>query len=247
MFHNTLMLKRYFVGATLGVFAGTLLYCIFPLKFKGEAVIKIGMISLDQYIEPIPVVLERLKSNAFISVVEKKIKRPEVLRLLDVKEGRGYSVKPIKNSDSIIINITADSAELVRTTIDSVVEELISIHTDILYEHNSFIRSELLKNEAELEYLNKRITTTLTADSVKRNEMVTGLQFLELQHNRDVTLKYSNDLRSGMFYAGRNTSLVYAPSVLEENIFYSVWRASLFGAFFGVFMIFLWSGFTRRG
>ena len=245
MFNKSPILKKYLVGALLGLLVGVLIHYVAPRKFTGDAYIQIGMTSTNQYIEPIALAIERLRSVYFLSVVAKKINRPEALNLLNEK-GAGYSIKLLKGSEIIIVSVTADSAELVRTILDSVVEEIASVHADILYKKNSPIRDVLLKNEAKLEGLNKRVKAFIADSAGKQNDLIVWLQLNELQHKRDVIVGMSFDL---MFNKSKeyNTSLLaYQIAPSEKNILYSLWRASLFGALLGVFVILLSSMFTRR-
>lgn len=244
MFNKSPILKKYLVGALLGLLVGVLIHYVAPRKFTGDAYIQIGMTQKNKYIEPITLAIERMRSVYFLSVVAKKINRPEFLDLLNEKEA-GYSIKLLKGSEVIIVSVTADSAELVRTILDSVVEEIASVHADILYKKNSFIRDELLKNEARLEGLNKSIKAIIADSAGKQNDLIVWLQLNELQLKRDVIV----DMSSGLMFNKSeeyNTSLAYQTAPSEKNILYSLWRASLFGALLGVFVILLSSMFTRR-
>ena len=241
MFNKSPILKKYLIGALLGLLVAVLLHYVAPRKFTAEALIQLGVNSQNVDIEAPGVVMERLKSSHFVSAVAKRANQVEIIKFLDIKRGADYTVKPIKDSNVLIIKIVGDSEEFVRTTMDAVVEEIISVHADILYKNNSLTRSYLLKNEARLTDLNKRIAAIDAANDGKQDALRVTMQLIrELIHNN-----FSD--RALRQFAERNTSLVYPISVLEKNIFNPLWRASLFGALFGVFMIFLWSGFTRRG
>lgn len=241
MFNKSPILKKYLIGALLGLLVVVLLHYVAPRKFTAEALIQVGVNSENVGIEAPGVIMERLKSSHFVSAVAKRANQVEIIKFLDIKRGADYTVKPIKDSNALIIKIVGDSEEFVRTTMDAVVEEIISVHADILYKNNSLTRSYLLKNEARLTDLNKRIAAIDAADAGKQDASRVTMQLIrELIHNN-----FSD--RALRQFAERNTSLVYPISVLEKNIFNPLWRASLFGALFGVFVIFLWSGFTRRG
>ena len=246
MFNKSPILKKYLIGALLGLLVAVLLHYVAPRKFTAEALIQIGVNSENVGIEGPGVIMERLKSSHFVSAVAKRANQVEIIKFLDIKRGADYTVKPIKDSNALIIKIVGDSEEFVRTTMDAVVEEIISVHADILYKNNLPIRSELLKSEAILADLNKRIATIDAADAGKQNALSVTMQLMELQRLKELVRNNSSDIALRQF-AARNTSLVYPISVLEKNIFNPLWRASLFGALFGIFVIFLWSGFTRRG
>lgn len=246
MFNKSPILKKYLIGALLGLLVAVLLHYVAPRKFTAEALIQVGVNSENVGIEAPGVIMERLKSSHFVSAVAKRANQVEIIKFLDIKRGADYTVKPIKDSNALIIKIVGDSEEFVRTTMDAVVEEIISVHADILYKSNSLTRSDLLKNEARLTDLNKRIAAIDAADAGKQDELRVMMQLIELQRIRELIHNNSSD-RALRQFAERNTSLVYPISVLEKNIFNPLWRASLFGALFGVFVIFLWSGFTRRG
>lgn len=246
MFNKSPILKKYLIGALLGLLVAVLLHYVAPRKFTAEALIQIGVNSENVDIEAPGVIMERLKSSHFVSAVAKRANQVEIIKFLDIKRGADYMVKPIKDSNALIIKIVGDSEEFVRTTMDAVVEEIISVHADILYKNNLPIRSELLKSEAILADLNKRIATIDAADAGKQNALSVTMQLMELQRLKELVRNNSSDIALRQF-AARNTSLVYPISVLEKNIFNPLWRASLFGALFGIFVIFLWSGFTRRG
>ena len=246
MFNKSPILKKYLIGALLGLLVAVLLHYVAPRKFTAEALIQIGVNSENVGIEGPGVIMERLKSSHFVSAVAKRANQAEIVKLLDIKRGADYTVKPIKDSDALIIKIAGYSEELVRATMDAVVEEIISVHADILYKRNSLTRSELLEHEARLADLNKRIATIDALDAGKRDALKVQVQLIEIQRIRELFLN-NQSLFSLRKFAERNTFLVYPISVLERNTFTPLWSASLFGALFGIFVIFLWSGFTRRG
>ena len=246
MFNKSPILKKYLIGALLGLLVAVLLHYVAPRKFTAEALIQIGVNSENVGIEAPGVIMERLKSSHFVSAVAKRANQAEIVKLLDIKRGADYTVKPIKDSNALIIKIAGYSEELVRATMDAVVEEIISVHADILYKRNSLTHSELLEHEARLADLNKRIATIDALDAGKRDALKVQVQLIEIQRIKELFLN-NQSLFALRKFAERNTFLVYPISVLEKNTSTPLWSASLFGALFGIFVIFLWSGFTRRG
>jgi hypothetical protein len=256
MFNIKKRMRDYIVGVVLGLLAGAVLYFVQPVQWKGQALVRIGQISQNQNqnqnqniysIEPLPTLVERLKSRSFVLAVAKRAKNSEIGELLDIDKRSGLTVKPVKNSDSLIITVIGGSAELVQDSIDSVVAELISKHDAILDAYQADIRKELSRLDFEIDVLSKRLATILDSNVVDRGKSVEernfafGFEVIELQHNLDYKLNRASVLRESISSANiRPTSLIEPTFVSEKRVFSKLWRACLFGTLSGVFLSVLW-------
>lgn len=233
----------YLIGAVLGLLFGAMLYFVQPVKWKGQALVKIGQISQNQnqsqsqnFIEPLETVIERLKSRSFIQAVAQRAKRDDINKLLNVDEDAGMAIKSTRNADALIITVVGSSAELVRDTIDSVVAELVFKHNTILNAHQADIRKELARLDLEQDALLNRLSMVLKG---KANE--TGFVVMTIQHDMDYKLTRSSQLRESISSANvRPTSLIEDASVTEKRIFSSLWRACLLGLLTGIFLSAIW-------
>ena len=250
MMLNQNNIKRYLIGTLLGLLTGAILYFVQPVKWKGQVLVRVGQILQNQNssaIEPLSTVVERLKSRMFIQAVAERVKKDEIAAWLNVDEGAGMTIKPTRNSDSLEIIVVGGSSELVRTAIDGVVAEVVSKHDAILKAHQADSRKELARLDSEIDVLSKRMAVADEKSSEDRGVMA-GLLIMTTQSALQFKLNRASLLREAMSSANiRPTSALEPPSISEWRIFSSLWRVSLFGALFGVFVIFLWSGFTRRG
>lgn len=245
-----MMLKQntkqwYLIGASLGVLVGALLYFVQPVKWKGQALIRIGQLSQNlsqnnSSIEPLPVVVERIKSRAFIQAVAERAKKNEIMAMLNVDEGAGLSVKPTRNSDALQIVVVGNSAELVRASIDGVAAEIISKHDDLLKNYIADSIKELSTIESEINALSKRIS--LADEKLSReNGSIAGLVIIATQPALEFKLNRASILREGVSSTNiRRTVLVENPSITERRLFSSLWRACLFGALVGILLSTLW-------
>lgn len=258
MFNVKKSMGWYLVGVLLGVLVGAILYFVQPVQWKGQALVRIGQISQNQNqnqnqtlntysIEPLPTVAERLKSRSFIQAVAERAKRSEIVALLNVDEDAGLTVKPTRNSDSLIITVVGGSAELVRASIDSIVAELVSKHDAILDAYQADIRKELARLDSERDVLSRRLATMLDGQAVANprsaegKNLATGFVIMAIQHDLEYKLNRSSMLRESISSANiRPTSLIEPASISERRIFSSLWRACLFGALSGVFLSAIW-------
>jgi len=245
---------KYLIGAVLGLLAGAILYFGQPVKWKGEAIVRIGQILQNQTqnqnsfsIEPLATVIERLKSRAFIQAVAERAKRNEIMSLLNIDEDAGLTIKPTRNSDSLIITVVGSSAELVRISINSIAEELVSKHDALIAAYEADIRKEISMLNSEIDVLSKRLASMLDGQAVARPKpvdergLVTGFGVMAIQHELDYKLNRSSLLRESISSANiRPTSLIESASVSKRRMFSSVWRACLFGTLLGVFLSVLW-------
>ena len=159
-------IKWYLIGAVLGLLIGATLYFVQPVKWKREAFVRIGQISqnlnlnLNQnnfFIEPLLTLVDRLKSRSFIQAVAERVKKDELVTLLNVEEGANMTIKPNRNGNSIEIIVVGDSSELVRVAIDGVVAEIVSRHDTILIAYLADYRKELARLDLEIDVLSKRM------------------------------------------------------------------------------------------
>lgn len=246
MINMKITMKKYLIGGMLGLSVGAILYLIQPVEWKAQALVRIGQISQNQNtfsVEPLTVVIERLKSKSFSLAVGERAK----INLLDGDKVAGLTVKPIRNSDSIIITVIGGSAELVKASIDGIVAELISRHDAILEVYQSDVRKELSRLDSEISVLAKRMATDVdgrvVASGKHANEigLHTGFEMIQMQHELDYKLNRSSLLRQSISSAYlRPTSLIEAPSISEQHILSKLWQACLFGTLVGIFLSMLW-------
>ncbi|MHB8741983.1 MAG: hypothetical protein ACYC9L_02575 [Sulfuricaulis sp.] len=256
MFNIPRRMKVHLIGIVLGLLAGTVLYFIQPIQWKGQALVRIGQISQSQgyseaqniySIEPAATVVERIKSHSFIIAVAKRAKRNEIVRLLDADKGSGLTVKQIRNSDSLVISVDSDSPELAQTTIDSIVAELISNHDAFLDVYTADIRKELSRLDSEISGLSKQIAMASDRRAITSGKptegkgLVAGFTFMTLQHDLDKKMDRYFELREAISSENiRSTSLVEPTSVSKQRIFSTLWRACLFGSLFGILLSVIW-------
>lgn len=245
-------MKRYLIGAMLGLLAGAILYFVQPVKWKAQALVRVGQTSQNQNqnsfpIEPLPTVVERLKSRAFVEAVAKRAKKNEVVALINIEEKAGMTIQPTKNSDSIVITIVDGSSELARTTTDAVVNELIFKHNVILQTYQNDIIKELSKLDAEADALSKRIVMATEAMRIPNCNFsegrgaVAGFFIMMLQRDLEFKLNRSSLLREAISSVNnRSTSLLEPVSISERRLFSSLWRASLLGALSGILLSAIW-------
>ncbi len=231
--------RWYLAGTMLGLFAGSAMFFFLPVQWEGQALIRIGQIASNP-VEPLPTVVERLKSRSFQQAVANRANMDEISALLDVDQGAGLIIKPTKNSDSLLITIVGGSAELVHASANSIVAELISRHDAIISAYQTDIHKELSNLDLEINVLSKRLAAMLEGQAIARPKpadermLVTGFGAMAIQHELDYKLNRSSLLRESISSANiRPTSLIECVSVSKRRVFYSTWRAFLFGALLG--------------
>lgn len=250
MFNLKKNMGKYLIGSALGLLAGAILYSIQPVPWRGQALVRIGQISQNQninFVEPSTTVIERLKSRSFIQSVAERAKRKEIVALLDVEEGAGLTVKPTKIGDFLVITVTGDSAELVRVSIEAIVEELVSKHNVIINVYQADIRKELSKLDLEVGVLSKRLTKMLDGQVVvspklgEEKGFVTGFGVIATQRDLEFKLNRSSLLRESISSSNiRPTSLIEPASVSERRLFPSLWRTCLLGTLLGIVFSAIW-------
>ena len=239
--------KKRFGGLIFGVVVGFLLgavaYFVQPIHWKGQALValvRIGQMSPSQSnfssIEPMTTAIDRLRSNSFVQGVAKRAKKSEVAALLNVDEEDGMAIKQTRNGDSLVITIVGNSSELVKTSIDAVVAELIFKHEVLLNDYERDIRKELLTLDVEVNAIYKRMEA-----ASERSGMATGFTILASQNILEEKLKRASLLRESISSANiRPTSLLEPTSISERQIFSSLWRTCLLGALLGVVLSEVW-------
>lgn len=242
-------IEGYLIGAVLGLLAGALLYFVQPVKWKGQVLVRVGQISQSQSqsqsqisssLEPLPTVVERLKSRSFIQAVAERAKRDEITALLNADEGAGMTIKPTRNSDSLEIIVVGGSLELVRAAIEGVVAEIVSKHDALLKAYQADSQKELARLDSEIDVLSKRTVVTDEKLSEGRGIMA-GLLIMATQSALEFKLNRASSLREAMSSANiRPTSVLETPSISERRMFSSLWRACLFGALVGICLSAIW-------
>jgi len=235
-------LKIYSISVLAGLIIGLLTYYLQPVKWQGEAIIKIGHKAQGisgNLIEPIPLVSERLKSTSFIIRVAERTKSEKIFSLLS----NGVSIKPIRNSDAIKIILIGDSEELVRLAVDSISEELLQEHNEILDEYKSDVIKQLTKLEEEIETISQRkqevyknkslLNTAPTSEQI----LASGLELLSIQLELDNKLNEVSKLKQ---IIGKNnireTNLVEPTYTSQQKIFNSLSQTCLLGALLGLML-----------
>lgn len=243
--------KLYILGGSLGLFLGVCLYFVQPLRWKGQALVRIGQFSQAQTqtdssnyssssIEPLSTAVERLKSTSFIKAVAQRAKNEELTKLLNVDEGGGMVIRPTRNGDSLEITVSAGSEEMARAAIDAIASELVSKHQAILNLYQADAQKELAQLETQIEVLSKRIET-FTDKGSSGDKAVAGLVILATQPVLEHKVNLALGLRKSLSGANtRPTSLVEATAVSEKRAFTSLWRACLFGALSGILLSAIW-------
>ena len=254
---NIKKMRGYIVGVVLGILSGAVLYFVQPIQWEGKALVRIGVSKsqgLNQNqnqnpysIEPQSTVIERLKTHSFVLAAAKRAKNSAIGKLLDVDKGSELTVKPVKNSDALIITVVAASAELVQASIDSIVAELISKHDAILDAYQVDIRKELSRLDFEIDVLSKRMATILdskvlaSGKPAEERGLTVGFEAIAIQHDLDYKLNRASVLRESISSANiRPTSLIEPTFISEKRVFSKLWRACLFGTLSGVFLSVLW-------
>jgi hypothetical protein len=255
-------MTKYLIGVVLGLLIGVVLYFFQPVQWKGQALVRIGQITQSQSqsqsqssssIEPLTTVVERLKSRSFVQAVAERGKRNEIVAMLNVEEKAGMTIKPTRNSDSLVITVVGNSSELVRASIEAVVVELISKHDAILNAYKTDIQKELSRLDAEVDILSKHIAImsdgAMSGSSCKPSEgkgVIAGFSIMTLESQLEYKLNRSSLLREAISSANiRRTSLIEPTSISEQRIFSSLLRPCLFGALLGIFLSALWVRWGR--
>jgi len=239
--------KIYLVGTILGAIVGSTIYFLQPVSWKGQALIRIGQIIQNQgqsqsssTIEPVPTVIERIKSRSFAHAVAERSQVKEVETLLDVDQQSGMTAKQTRNGDSVEITVIGGSFELVHAAIEAVAAEIVAQHDALFNDYLADSTKELAKIDTEIEMLSKRIDLATNKLS-KENSTVAAILIISTQPALEFKLNRASLLRETASSSNiRRTSLIASPSITERHLFSSLWRASLFGALLGILFSAIW-------
>jgi hypothetical protein len=244
-------LQGYLFAAALGAIFGFVVYFMQPVSWKGQALIRIGQITQNQNqnqnqgqssptIEPIPTVIERIKSRSFVHAVAERAQIKEVEALLNVDQQSGMTAKQTRNGDSVEISVIGGSSELVRAATEAVASEIVAQHDVLFKNYLADSNKELDKIDAEIKVLSKRIELATNRLS-KENAAVAAILIISTQPALEFKLNRASLLREAASSSNiRRTALVAPPSIIERHLFSSIWRAGLFGALLGVFLSAVW-------
>ena len=237
----------YFIGATLGVFAGATAYYLQPIKWKGQVLIRIGYFSQSIAIEPLANVVERLKSRSFINDVAERANRDEIKALLNIDEDAGMVIRPIRNGDSIEVVVVGNSAELVKASLQSVVAELKFKHDALLESMLQDKYKEITRVESEIGLLSERLADQI-GRAARGRSAVSEIQILATQGLLEQKIVRAYSLRDSVSTLNRRpTSEMETISVFERRFVSSLWRICLAGALLGAISAGLLLRFKKVG
>jgi len=252
MFKVTGNLGKYLTWALIGLLAGTLLFILQPTQWRGQALIRIGQIQSGVLIEPLPTVIERLKTNSFVTAVGERAGIDGVTALLNVEEGASITIRTVKNSDTLIITVDGGSLEIVRAAMDGIVAELIYKHSAIINAYQRDVKKELARIEDEYSLIIKQIGTVtgaanlISSKVLDANRVAEALAVLSLRHELEQINNRASLLHESISSLNiRQTTLVEPISVSVRRIFSANWRASLLGMLLGVFFCAIWIRFRK--
>ncbi|WNV05399.1 hypothetical protein RP726_03050 [Candidatus Methylospira mobilis] len=259
-------MNAYLIGVIVGGLIGVVLYFIQPVRWEGQALVKLGSLLVkgsqkttssigleNSSIEEMQVVIERLKSPSFVQTVVKKLENNRASELIYNKGGLGFKTRSIRNSDSLVIGLTGDSPDIVRSALGAIVEELLSIHEGIYSEAVNSIQSEIAGLETEVGLISRRLNILIDGgasegeNSVNDKSRVSGFAVLIMLHDLDIKNDQLRTLREhiSILYS-KSTRLAQPISISEWRMFNNIWHACVIGVFFGVFVSFIWLVWKAR-
>lgn len=240
-------IKWYLIGAVLGLLAGAVLYFVQPVKWKGQALIRIGQI-VDQgdVVEPVGIVMERFRTHSFVRAVAERVKRNEIEDMLNVEEDNSMTVRSIKNTNAIDVAVISSQEELVRAAIDGVVAEIISKHDVYFAVFLADTTKELARVDSEIEILSERLLN-MDGRPLKENATMATLVNLQALHVLDIQVTRSTALKDALSSRhNKRTTVIEGPFVSEYRILSSVWRTGLLGALSGLCLSAIWIRWKSR-
>jgi hypothetical protein len=158
---------------------------------------------------------------------------------LNVDEGAGINIKPLRNSNAMEIKVVGGSEELVRAAIEGVVAEIVFKHNATIEVSMVHTRKELAGLYSEIDVLSKRMALADVKQSDGR-AITEGLLLVATQSALEGKLNRVASLRDAMRDNIHPTLALDPPSVSEWRIFSSIWRACLLGALAGIFLSAMW-------
>ena len=168
-------------GAAIGAVLGLCIALLLPAEWEASALIRIGQSGNPDktlnsiqpvLVEPALQVLDRIKNKSFQKEVMKKIGLPQDEEDDKNKLFRNSLKAKLEKSDLISINIRGLSADSTKLHLDTVVNQLKSIHTKMLAPTINRWRQEFAAIELELKVTNadlQRLTKSLDGSSESLN------------------------------------------------------------------------------
>jgi hypothetical protein len=241
------IMNGYVIGAVLGLLVGAILYYVQPVTWQGNALIKVGQYNKNNFIEAHADVIERIYSRAFIKSVAERSQREDIISLLSPQDDARMSVKQTKGGESLLISVSGGSADIVQTSLDSIVMELLSRHEALMTNYLEYFRNEESRLHLEKDVLSKRLSIIFNSQEHARHKpaeerrLVTGFEVMTIQHDLEYKMNRSSELRDTISSANiRPTTLMENLSIFERRFFSKLWRACLFGALAGIFISAIW-------
>ena len=252
--------SAYFIGVIVGGLIGVVLYFIQPVRWEGQALVKLGsllvkgsqkttsLIGLENSsIEEMQVVIERLKSPSFVQPVVQKLENNRASELIYNNGSVGFKTRSIRNSDSLVIGLTGDSPDDVRSALSAIVVELLSVHEVIYSEAVNSIKSEIAVLENEVGLISRRLNILIDGgasegeSSLSDKSRVSGFAVLIMLHDLDIKNDQLRTLREhiSILYS-KPTRLAQPISISEWRMFNSIWHACVIGVFLGILVSFIW-------
>lgn len=235
--------KDYLIGALLGAMAGAFVSLAEPVRWEARAVIKVGYIMAPQVsgvafipIEPPQVVVERLKARSFLAAAAKRAKDEQIAAFLDPDEGAALKVRVIRNTDLLSLSVAGGPSELVRISMEGLVDELI-------YKHNLSINSYLEDILREIESIDSEIKSDLKRAAETSVSRERPLRQASAEFDQMAAVKYVQltKLRERVAASNfRSTALIEPISFFGRRKFEPLWRASVFGAISGISLAVIW-------
>ncbi|QFY41378.1 hypothetical protein F6R98_01025 [Candidatus Methylospira mobilis] len=259
-------IAKYVISALLGTLIGSVAYFVQPVRWEGQALIKVGSVLVkgsqkttsitvgleNASIEEMQVVIERLKSPSFVQAVVKKLENEKAAELIYSKGDLGFKTRSIRNSDALVITLNGTSPALVRSALDAVVGELLYVHGNIFSEDVSSIQREITALESEIDMISRRLDTIINANAHKgenpddEKNLIAGLATVVILHDMDVKSDHLRALRENISSLNsKPTRLAQPVSVMEWRMFKQLWQACIIGAFLGAFLSFIWARFGK--
>jgi hypothetical protein len=127
--------KKLILGAFVGLFLGSIAYVLLPSKWESVALVQIGLTAHGTLIEPLPVVIERIKLHSFKDAAAQRAGRAELSELF--KGGKKIKSRKLRKTNVFEIKIQANTPELSKVAVESIVNQLIFQHEGIILDENN--------------------------------------------------------------------------------------------------------------
>lgn len=191
-------------GAAIGAVLGLCIALLLPAEWEASALVRVGqsgntdkaLNSIEPVlIEPALQVVDRIKNKSFQNEVMKKIGLPQDENDDKNKLSRNTLKVKLEKSDLISINIRSLSADSAKLHLDTVVNQLKSIHTKMLapttnrwHQELSTIQLELKRSSIDLERLTKSLDSrseSLNPSSFAQAALVSNIMIAREEELRD--------------------------------------------------------------